>query len=139
MLELEGGIKATYMQCHYTPDSARNYTFIGTEGRVENLDSSQVVVKTRQKSKRWANLADRVYNVKPPAVKTGHGGADPLICKDFVDMVLENRKPPITPIAGRMSVAVGCAGTCSIRNHSKVIDIPPVPEEMNGYCVGEDG
>ena len=136
-MELEGGIKATYMQCHYTPDSARNYTFIGTEGRVENVDSSRIVVKTRQKSRRWTNLADRVYDVKPPAVKTGHGGADPLICRDFVNTVLNNRKVSITPLAGRMSVAAGCAGTCSIRNNSRVVDIPPVPEEIKGYCVGK--
>ncbi|UZN00173.1 hypothetical protein OL548_10360 [Lysinibacillus sp. MHQ-1] len=38
MMELEGGIKASYLQCHFTPDYSRNYTFIGTKGRIENDD-----------------------------------------------------------------------------------------------------
>ena len=37
MMQLENGAQMTYMQCHYTPDSERNYTFIGTKGRVENI------------------------------------------------------------------------------------------------------
>jgi len=125
MIELDGGIKATYMQCHYAPDYCRNYTFIGTEGRAENLDDgSQVIVKLRNRSGRWKNLADHSYHVKPAA--GGHGGADPLVAGDFLDMVLEDREPLATPMAGRMSVAVGGAATHSIRSGSCVIDIPPV-------------
>ena len=124
MIELEGGIKATYMQCHYTPDYCRNYTFIGTEGRVENLDDgSQVIVKLRNRSNRWKNLADHSYRVKPAA--GGHGGADPLVAGDFIDMVLDDKEPLATPMAGRMSVAVGCAATHSIRNGSCAVDIAP--------------
>lgn len=128
-MELDGGIKATYTQCHYTPDYCRNYTFIGTEGRVENLnDSSQVIVKLRDKSNRWTNLADRTYEVKPAA--GGHGGADPLICRDFIDMIAEGKEPLATPLAGRMSVAVGCAATRSIRNGSVPVEIEEVPEGL---------
>jgi len=130
ILDLEGGIKATYMQCHYTPDYCRNYTFIGTEGRVENLDDeSKVAVKLRDRSKRWKNLAHEVYEVKP--AQGGHGGADPLICRDFVAMIREGRRPAATPLAGRMSVAAGCAGTWSIRNGSRPADVTPVPEELH--------
>lgn len=125
LFELDNGIKVTYMQCHYTPDYCRNYTFIGTEGRVENLDDgSQVIVKLRNRSQRWKNLADHSYQVKPAA--GGHGGADPLVARDFLDMVLEDKEPLATPMAGRMSVAVGVAGTHSIRNNSCPVDIPPV-------------
>ncbi len=129
MMELDGGIKATYMQCHYTPDYCRNYTFIGTEGRIENLDdSTKIIVKTRNRSKRWANLAHREYNVKPAA--GGHGGADPVICKDFIDMILEGKRPIATPLAGRMSVAAGCAGTESLRNGSLPVEVKPLPDEL---------
>ncbi len=126
MMELEGGIKATYMQCHYAPDYERNYTFIGTEGRMENLDdNSKVIVKMRERSKRWKNHADQSYALKPAT--GGHGGADPRICKDFIDMILTGKRPISTPLAGRMSVATGCAATESIRSGSKVIQIPPLP------------
>jgi len=125
LFELDNGIKATYMQCHYTPDYCRNYTFIGTEGRMENLDdNSQVIVKLRNRSGRWKNFADRTYQVKPAT--GGHGGADPLIARDFVEMILDDKEPLAPPLAGRMSVAVGCAGTHSIRNGSCMVDIPPV-------------
>ena len=125
LFELDNGIKATYMQCHYTPDYCRNYTFIGTEGMMENLDdNSQVIVKLRNRSGRWKNFADRTYQVKPAT--GGHGGADPLIARDFVEMILDDKEPLAPPLAGRMSVAVGCAGTHSIRNGSCMVDIPPV-------------
>jgi len=127
LFTLDNGIKVTYMQCHYTPDYCRNYTFIGTEGRVENLDDgSQVIVKLRGRSNRWRNLADQRYEVKPAT--GGHGGADPLVAEDFLDMVLDGVEPLATPLAGRMSVAVGCAGTHSIRNGSCPVEIAP-PQE----------
>lgn len=129
VMELEGGIKAVYLECHYAPDTWRNYTFIGTEGRMENLDDeSKVIVKTRERSKRWKNLADQVYDIKQAAGE--HGGADPLICKDFVDMVLDNKKPVATPLAGRMSVAVGCAATESIRKGLGMVVIRPVSANL---------
>ena len=64
--------------------------------------------------------------MKPAA--GGHGGADPLVAEDFLDMVLDGVEPLATPLAGRMSVAVGCAGTHSIRNGSCAVDITPVQE-----------
>lgn len=129
LMELEGGVQATYSQCHYAPDYWRNYTFIGTEGRVENLDdTSRVIVKTRKKTKRWKNLADQTYEVK--RAEGGHGGADPLICEDFLDMLIDGKEPVSTPIAGRMSVATAVAATESIRGGNGVVEVPPVPKEF---------
>ena len=126
IMQLENGIKASYEQCHFTPDYWRNYTFIGTEGRMENLDDhSKVIVKTRRSGK-WKEFADRTYDIKP--VEGGHGGADPVICKDFVDMLLTGKEPVSTPEAGRMSVATGCAATESLRNGGKVMNIPAMPD-----------
>ena len=122
IMELENGIKASYQQCHFTPDYFRNYTFIGTEGRMENLDDeSKVIVLARDRSKKWKNYADRTYEIKP--VRGGHGGADPVICKDFIDMLISDKEPLATPEAGRMSVATGCAATESLRNGGKVVEI----------------
>ncbi len=129
MMELEGGIRAVYTQCHFTPDYWRNHTIIGTEGRIENLDDdSRVVVRLRNHSKRWKNLANQDLSVK--SASGGHGGADPLICKDFVDMLLDGKKPISTPLAGRMSVAAGCAAAWSLRNGWKPVVIAPVPKDI---------
>jgi predicted dehydrogenase len=125
IMELEGGIKAAYLQCHFTPDYHRNYTFIGTEGRVENSEPDMKVwVKTRR-SNSWRELSDRTYDVKPAL--GGHGGADPVICKDFVDVVLDGKDPVAPPLAGRMSVAVGICAARSLRNGGMPVDVPPAP------------
>ncbi|RKY75899.1 gfo/Idh/MocA family oxidoreductase, partial [candidate division KSB1 bacterium] len=92
----------------------------------ENLDdSSKVIVLTRDRVRKYKNLANRSYDVKP--AEGGHGGADPLICQDFVDMLISGREPLATPVAGRMSVAVGCAATESLRSGGKVVEVAPLP------------
>lgn len=129
MMELDNGIKAVYTQCHFTPDYFRNYTFIGTEGRMENLnDDSKVIVLMRSRSKKWKNLANRTYEIIP--AQGGHGGADPLILTDFLDMITLNKPPVATPVAGRMSVATGVAATQSLRSGGRVIGIKPLPPQF---------
>ena len=59
-------------------------------------------------------------------VEGTHGGADPVICNDFLDMILNGKEPVATPIAGRMSVAAGCAAAESLRSGGKVVEVPPV-------------
>ncbi|MFJ7936675.1 Gfo/Idh/MocA family protein [Sporosarcina sp. NPDC096371] len=121
IMELEGGIKASYLQCHFTPDYNRNYTFIGTEGRIENDDvNNKIYLKTR-KTNTWKELSDVTYDLKPE--EGSHGGADPKIAQDFIELILHGKQPLTTPFAGRMSVAVGCAATESIRSGGKVVNI----------------
>lgn len=128
IMELENGVKASYLQCHFTPDYERNYTFIGTKGRMENDDvNDKVYVKTRR-SNSWEEYSDVSYDIKP--VEGSHGGADPTICDDFINLVLYNKQPLTTPLAGRMSVAVGCAATESIRSGGHIVEIKPVPANM---------
>lgn len=126
IMELEGGIKASYLQCHFTPDYHRNYTIIGTEGRLENDDMEKVYVKTR-KSNTHRELADREYTIKP--TDGTHGGADPVIAKDFIDMVLDGKEPVATVLAGRMSVACGVAAAESMRNGGMPENIPAIKED----------
>jgi len=125
LMELDGGIKAAYLQCHFTPDYHRNYVFIGTEGRLENSEpEGKVWVKTRDMG-NWRSLSDCTYDVKP--AKGGHGGADPVITEDFLDMVIDGKEPVATPLAGRMSVAVGVKAAESARSGSTPMDVPPPP------------
>jgi predicted dehydrogenase len=124
VMELEGGIKASYLQCHFTPDYHRNYTIIGTEGRLENSEPEGKVWVRMRRSPSWKELADREYQVRPAL--GGHGGADPVICEDFLDMVLDGKEPLATPEAGRMSVAAGCAGADSMRNGGIPVDVLPI-------------
>lgn len=121
IMELEGGIKASYLQCHFTPDYERNYTFIGTKGRIENDEiNGKVYLKTR-KTNTWNEFSNVTYDMKPE--DGTHGGSDPKIAKDFVDLVLHGKQPLTSPFAGRMSVAVGCAATESIRAGGGVVQV----------------
>ena len=108
MMQLDNGSQACYLQCHYTPDGERNYTFIGTKGRIENIgDCGRCAIHVwTQRGSRHA--PDIIYDLKP--VEGTHGGADPAIVKAFLEFVRHDVKPNTSPIAARNAVAVGCLG-----------------------------
>lgn len=122
LMELEGGIKAAYLQCHFTPDYHRNYVFIGSEGRLENSEPEMKVWLKTRRSHSFRDLSDRTYDIKP--LSGTHSGADPIICEDFVNMVLDGKEPIAPAIAGRMSVAVGCQASASMRQGGAPLDVP---------------
>lgn len=127
MMQLENGIQAVYMHCMYTPDSERNYTFIGDRGRIENVgdyrEDAQIHVWTQRGSRQKPDI---VYNLQ--GAGGGHGGSDPKIVRNFVKYCLGLEKPLTDPVAARNAVAVGVLGHKSARNGSIPFDIPPPPE-----------
>ncbi len=126
LMQLGGSIQATYLHCMFTPDYRRNYCFIGTRGRMEcDTITNQVEVLTRRGSDP-NQFANRTYQLKP--AEGGHGGADPVITTDFLDMIQKGKEPVATPLAGRMSVAVGVKAAESLRAGSVPMDVPPPPE-----------
>ena len=131
MMQLENGAQMTYMQCHYCPDQERNYTFIGTEGRVENIGdhgNCEVHVWTRRGPR---STPDVIYKLKPA---TGnHGGADEPIVKNFIDFVRFGAKTNTSPVAARQSVAAGVLGHESMRTGNNRRDVPPLREELVKY------
>ena len=133
MMQLESGAQATYMQCHYAPDAERNYTFIGTEGRVENNGDSgdaEVLVWNRRGPRQTPDI---IFKVKPPLVNASHGGADYPIVQNFLDFVRYDAKTNTSPIAARMAVATGVLGHYSMRNGNNRQDIPELPKELVKY------
>ena len=130
-MQLANGSQATYLQCHYTPDAERNYTFIGTKGRLENIGdygNCQIHVWTRRGPRATPDI---VYNLKP--VEGTHGGADGPIVQNFLDFVMHDAKTNTSPIAARMSVAAGVLGHLSMRGGNMPQEVPPLPEEMIRY------
>ncbi len=130
ILKLANGIKASYTQCHFTPEYLRNYTIIGTTGRIEfNLEKEELWVVDRQaRTRDWPDAGKRemIDIAREGAGADGHGGADPLITRAFLDMILRDREPVSTPEAGRNSVAAGCAAVQSLREGG-VVAVPPEP------------
>ena len=131
MMQLANGSQAVYMQCHYAPDAERNYTFIGTRGRVENIgdyDNCQVQVWTRRGPR---STPDIIHNLKP--VSGGHGGADDPIIDNFLDFIANGAKTNTNPVAARDAVAVGVLGHYSMRNGNIPMDVPPLENDLLEY------
>ena len=137
LMQLESGVQGCYLQCHFAPEAWRNYTFIGTEGRIENVQSPEdrsgertIVLRTRR-SGTWREYADRTYEVKP-AGADGHGGADARITRDFLDYVLDGKEPISSATAARYSVAVGCLGAESIAEGGVPKAVPRLAKGLAG-------
>ncbi len=126
LMELDNGVFASYQQCHYTPDGWRNYTIIGTEGRVENFGTGgeQATVRVWDRRCGFNPEGDAVYHFTN--LGGGHGGADPRIAAEFVRYCREGGKVATSPIAARYAVAAGCQAAQSLRNGNVPMDVPPV-------------
>ncbi len=129
IMELEGGIKASYSECHFTPDYHRNFTFIGTKGRIENNEIENNIKLWRRDQPGRSDQPALVIDLKGISnneLEIGHGGADEEICRDFIKMIRNSTPPPVPAVAGRMSIAVGCAAQESLENGGRAISIPNV-------------
>jgi predicted dehydrogenase len=139
LMRLDNGVLASYQQCHYTPDAWRNYTVIGTAGRIENYgdgiaeDSCVRLWNTRQD--RYVAEGDQVYSMAHRA--GGHGGGDPRIVAEFVRYVREGGAITTSPVAARYSVAAGCMATESLRNGSVPMAVPKLDEDLHAHFCAE--
>ncbi|MBC9820178.1 Gfo/Idh/MocA family protein [Terrabacter sp. MAHUQ-38] len=136
-LVLEGGVLASYQQCHFTPDYWRNYTVIGTKGRLENFgDGPGAVVKVwTRRTDAYREDADEVIEV-PAADTTGHGGADPLLVAEFVRFAREGGETMTSPVAAREAVAAGACATSSLRTGGGAVDVPALDPELVEWFEG---
>lgn len=126
MMTLDNGVQASYEQCHFTPDYWRNYTVIGTEGRLENTgDTGGGVVKVWNHRRGWDVQGDREYPIA--GVESGHADADLLTMTEFLRSVALGEPTSLSPIAARAAVAAGALATRSLRNGSVPIDVPSLP------------
>ena len=130
-MTLNNGVLASYMQCHYAPDNSRNYTVIGTRGRIENYGTDTIQVWTTRQDSPWRLEGDITYRV--PYGNSGHGGADPLILKSFVDALKGEYDVWSTAQMARYSVACGCQGADSIRQQGMPLEVPALPEYLENW------
>lgn len=123
-MRLSNGVYATYAQCHYTPDYWRNYTVIGSEGRMENFGNGEpgTVVRLWNRRANYNAKGDATYRI--PVGKGTHGGADPLIMAEFVRYARDGGRADISPVAARESVAAGCIATESLRHGGVPLKVP---------------
>ena len=122
-LRLGNGVLAAYQQCHFSPDYWRNYTVIGTEGRLENFgDGAGGVIRLWNRRHDYATTGDAEFPVD--AGTGGHGGADTGIVADFLRYLREGGERSATPLAAREAVAAGVTATRSLRAGGQVLEVP---------------
>lgn len=127
LMELANGVQASYMQCHYTPDDHRNYTVVGTEGRIENYGDHSIpdrwaTVHLWNRRTGYSEMGHEVFRV--PHSEGTHGGADPPMVEDFLRTLRGEEIKGATALDARMAVAVGCMGTESLRDGGTPREIP---------------
>lgn len=132
-MALDNGVLCSYQQCHYTPDGWRNYTIIGTEGRIENFGDNpgHCVVRLWNRRTDYNPYGDEQFFISPSG--GDHGGADPRIVDEFVRHVRDDGKMTTSPIAARYSVAAGVKAAESLRADGVPMDIPPVDPKIIDY------
>jgi predicted dehydrogenase len=131
MMTLDNGVLASYEQCHFTPDYWRNYTVIGTEGRLENVgDTAGGVVKVwnRRHEAEWKVEGDLEDPID--GVDTGHADADVLTMDEFLAFVARDQPVTLSPVAARAAVAAGSLAARSLRNGSQPLDVPDLPRDL---------
>ncbi|HEY3265954.1 MAG TPA: Gfo/Idh/MocA family oxidoreductase [Armatimonadota bacterium] len=133
LMHLDNGAYASYQQCHFAPDGWRNYTIIGTEGRLENFGDAngELIIRLWNKRHHFEAKGDKEY---PIVEESGsHGGSDARIVDEFIRYLREGGKTDTSPIAARYSVAAGVKATESIRSDSQPMDVPPAPADAVKY------
>ncbi|GAA4837096.1 Gfo/Idh/MocA family oxidoreductase [Kitasatospora terrestris] len=132
-MRLDNGVIAAYQQCHFSPDYVRNYTVIGTEGRLENFgdDPGALVRVWNSGPSGYRAEGDATYRVKE--AHGTHGGSDVAIVEEFARFVRHGGRTDTSPLAARMAVAAGYMATCSLRDGGRPYDIPPLDRELTAY------
>ena len=134
LMELDNGVFCSYQQCHYSPDYWRNYTIIGTEGRIENFGNGEEGTVVRLWNTKTTYKPEGDAEFPAPATEGGHGGADPAIVDEFIRFVREDALPSTSPVAARYSVAAGCVATECIRSGADAAAVvPPLDEALASY------
>ncbi|MDR6905693.1 putative dehydrogenase [Agromyces sp. 3263] len=133
-LRLGNGVLASYQQCHFTPDYWRNYTVIGTEGRIENLgDTAGSEVRLWNRRHHGAAPADETFIVPAAGEEAGHDGADALLVTEFLRFVREGGRTETSPVAAREAVAVGIRATESLRSGGGSLRVPALDADLVAY------
>jgi len=125
MMSTKKGIMGTYMQCHFSPDAWRNYAIVGTKGRIESNQDESITLYTQKKNQTRTDggfpYSKAIYEIGN--TEGGHGGADPKMCKAFLDYLIDEIPPRATSYDGLKSVTVGIKGAESIRNNNNPLNI----------------
>ena len=133
LMRLDNGRFASYEQCHYAPDAWRNYTVIGTEGRIENFGDSPGDCTVRLWNRRHGYAATGDLEEQIEGEKGWHGGGDRGMVDEFLRFARSGGRTDTSPVAARMAVAAGVLATDSIRGGSEAKSVPALEAGLREY------
>jgi predicted dehydrogenase len=125
LIDYANGARVSYMECHFTPEYSREFTFIGTRGKVQayydNEQNFRIVLTKRH--------SDRVDERFPAKLEGAHGGGDPRIIRTFFDLV-ERGEPIAHGVeSARDSAAIAIAALLS-RKSGMPVAVPALSVVM---------
>ncbi|MDO5721290.1 MAG: Gfo/Idh/MocA family oxidoreductase [Actinomycetaceae bacterium] len=132
LMRMDTGVFASYQQCHYTPDYWRNYTVIGTEGRIENFgDGAGGHIKLWNKRTHYNPDGDETFPIIGDA--EGHADADVLTVTEFMRFIREGTPTDTNPLGAWYAVAAGIQATESLRDGATPRTVTPPREDIIQY------
>ena len=118
----DNGAKLCYVECHFTPDYSREFTLIGTKGRMYGFYNNEQDFRI-ELTYRHSPRKEVLYPEKRPG---GHGGGDPMIQKEWLDRI-ERGDPACPGVSGaRDSAAIAIAATHAA-HEGEPVTLPPSP------------
>jgi len=121
-IDYDNGTRGVYVECHFTPEYTREFTLVGTRGKMYGLYNNEGNFLIRCSYRH----TDHIDEWRPVFTGGGHGGGDQRIQEHFLDCVLAGKQPVADIVAARDSTAVGAAGEESIET-GLPIAIEPCP------------
>ncbi|MGI8414644.1 MAG: Gfo/Idh/MocA family protein [Nakamurella sp.] len=132
-MRLDNGVLASYQQCMFTPDYWRNYTVIGTKGRIENFGDGPGEYINVWTSRTDSGFAEPDQKIQIRDGEGGHGGADTQLIAEFLRFAADGGVTATNPVAARQSVAAAVLATESLRSDGSARQVPPLPAELVDY------
>jgi predicted dehydrogenase len=115
IVDYENGVKASYNECHFTPDDNRELTFIGSTGKLY-LNWARQCIRVQE---RWNRGPIKEYRV---VARGGHGGGDRGLLQDLVKSIRSGGDPVAGPESGYLSILLAEGAARSIRE-GRMIDL----------------
>lgn len=135
LMRMKSGVLASYEQCHFTPDYWRNYTVIGTEGRIENFgDGEGGHIKLWNRRHYYDADGDETLEIVGDA--HGHDEADTKIVDEFLRFVSAGSETATNPLGAWAAVAAGILATESLRDGSTPRVVPELDPALVAYFEG---
>jgi predicted dehydrogenase len=110
IIEYNNGARATYTECHFTPEYTREFTFIGDKGKMYGFYSNEGNFTIRIQYRH----TDHIDEYHPPLTEGAHGGGDRRLMDDFLACIVNGKTLQYNLQEARDATAVAAAAEESI-------------------------